>query len=348
MKKLLEKLDNRIHEPKTERVLLVLLPCIAVLISAAILAPRLTFAINYYIRQHPISAPSETAASYEETVPAGDPYSGPVSLPAPVPAAEAEVTEEYTVSADPLPPQTSSGWRERDGSRYYLDGSGNPAAGLKSIDGRLYYFNQYGVCASSLGIDVSFYNKGINWPAVKAQGIDFAIIRAGGRGWETGLLYDDSCFRQNINEARTAGLKLGVYYYSTAVDAVEAVQEASLVLERLHGAPLDFPIFIDVEQSGDYPAGRSDRLNKAQRFEIISAFCGTVRNAGYKAGVYSGQSFYKYNLDFGTLSQYYIWLASYTSGNRLPDFSGEYDMWQFTDRGVVNGITGKVDMNAIF
>jgi len=256
----------------------------------------------------------------------------------------------YSVNAVPVTEIVTvpMGWQEIDGSTYYYNGYGNPVTGLKSIDGKLYYFNQYGVKAKSLGIDVSFYNEGINWPAVKSQGIDFAIIRVGGRGWETGLLYDDACFQQNLIGARAAGLKVGVYFYSTATDAVEAVQEASLVLERLNGVALDYPIFIDVEQSGDYPYGRADQLSKSSRSEIVNAFCATVINSGYRAGVYSGQNFFQNHIDHASLTQYYIWLASYTSSNLLPSFGGHYDMWQFTDSGVVNGINGKVDMNVIY
>lgn len=265
-------------------------------------------------------------------------------------AADGKPLSVYSVTATPVTElvTTLMGWQEIDGNTYYYDGYGNPVVGLKSIDGKLYYFNQYGIKARSLGIDVSFYNEGINWPAVKAQGIDFAIVRVGGRGWETGLLYDDVCFQQNLNGARAAGLKVGVYFYSTAIDAVEAVQEASLVLERLNGTALDYPIFIDVEQSGDYPYGRSDQLSKTMRNEIVTAFCQTVINSGYRAGVYSGQNFFANHIDHNALSQYYIWLASYTSNNKLPGYGGHYDMWQFTDGGVVNGIKGKVDMNVIF
>ncbi len=240
------------------------------------------------------------------------------------------------------------GWQEIDGNTYYYNQDSKPVTGLKNIDGKMYYFNQFGVCAKSLGIDVSFYNEGINWHAVKAQGVDFAIIRVGGRGWESGLMYDDTCFRQNLLEAKAAGLNVGVYFYSTAIDSVEAVQEASLVLERLGGTSLDYPVFIDVEWSGEYPNGRADKLGKLQRTEIINAFCETVASAGYRTGVYSGQNFFLYNLELASLSKYTIWLASYTSFNAVPSFSGRYDIWQFTDNGVVNGISGKVDMNAVF
>lgn len=256
----------------------------------------------------------------------------------------------YAVTATPVTEtvDTMVGWQTIDGNTYYYNADGNKVTGLKSIDGKLYYFNEFGARADALGIDVSFYNEGINWPAVKAQGIDFAIIRVGGRGWSTGLLYDDSCFQQNLSGAKSAGLRVGVYFYTTAVDAVEAVQEASLVLDRLGGAALELPVFIDMEASGDYPLGRSDRLSKAQRTEIINAFCSTVEHSGYQPGVYSGRNFFRDELEYSFLTRYTIWLASYTSFNRVPDFNGRYDIWQFTDSGVVNGINGVCDMNAVF
>ncbi len=256
----------------------------------------------------------------------------------------------FAVTAVPITETVSTlvGWQTIDGNTYYYNADGDKVTGLKSIDGRLYYFNEFGVRAQALGVDVSFYNEGVNWPAVKAQGIDFAIIRVGGRGWETGLLYDDACFRQNLSNALAAGLRVGVYFYTTAVDAVEAVQEASLVLDRLGGAALELPVYIDMEASGDYPNGRSDKLSKAQRTEIINAFCATIENSGYKPGVYSGRNFFRDELEYSFLTRYNIWLASYTSFNRVPDFNGRYDIWQFTDSGVVNGITGVCDMNAMF
>lgn len=330
MIKLLKKIWDKMNEPQNEQVLIVLLPCIAILTAGFILAPRLFYFISDpLIKENlpPSPSPLPTADLVEIQV------ITPTITPEPV-----IVFEEF-----PTPSEPATTIPE-----FLYDDYGNPDPGLKNIDGKIYYFNQHGQRAKSLGIDVSFYNKGINWPAVKAQGIDFAIIRAGGRGWETGLIYDDDCFRQNLDGARAAGLKVGVYFYSTAINAAEAVQEANYVIKCLNGTKLDFPIFFDIEQSGEYPYGRADRLNKTLRSDTVNAFCSTVVNSGYRAGIYSGQSFLKYHIDYNSLSQYYIWLASYTRNNRLPSFSAHYDMWQFTDSGVVNGIRGKVDMNAIF
>ncbi len=240
------------------------------------------------------------------------------------------------------------GWQTIDGQEYFIYEDGTMAVGLKRIGGKLYYFNENGVKARSVGIDVSFYNENINWQAVKAQGIDFAIIRVGGRGWASGVLYGDTRTQDYLRGAHSAGVKVGVYFYSTAINPYEAVEEASVALSTIGGIPLDYPIFIDMEYSGDYPDGRADQLTASQRSEIAVAFCETIRNSGYRPGVYASQNYFKSAINYGTISGYTIWLASYTKDNKLPNFSNRYDIWQFTDRGQVDGMDGGVDMNVIF
>ena len=276
-----------------------------------------------------------------------DPYYVPTPEPTPFqpPEQVPPPTEEATPEPTPEPPW---GWKESGGSRYYLLENGDPLTGLHMVDGRLRYFNLYGQAASALGIDVSYHNKAINWDAVRAQGIDFAIIRLGYRGWETGLLHDDICFLQNLRGAKAAGLRVGVYIYSTAVNAAEAQEEAAFVLARLKGFPLDLPVWFDTEQSGDYPYGRADRLHKVRRYEIVSAFRRAIADGGYRVGVYSGQNYLKNHVAFHTLAEDPVWLASYTVWNKLPDFPYYYDMWQFTDGGSVAGIRGMVDMNVVY
>ncbi len=268
-------------------------------------------------------------------VPSPEPTALPAPLLTPVPTPEPD-------------PESPWGWKDFDGYRFYIDDNGNAVTGLHLIDGSLHYFNRNGLAASSLGVDVSYHNKGINWEAVKAQGIDFAIIRLGYRGWETGILHPDTRFVQNLRGARAAGLKVGVYLYSTAINAGEAAAEASYALSMLNGFSLDLPVYLDTEQSGDYPHGRADRLSKSRRYEVITSFCRTIEEGGYRAGVYSGQNFLKNHVAFHTISRYPVWLASYTVYNRLPDFPYDYDMWQFTDRGVVSGIRGIADLNAVY
>ena len=263
----------------------------------------------------------------------------------------------YKITATPATETVTTpvGWQTENGKSYYYDINGNKVTGLKSIDGKLYYFDDNGAKASSLGIDVSYFNGQIDWAKVKAQGIDFAIIRVAGRTWGSGILFEDSnSYKQMENggeylqQAKAAGLKVGVYVYSSAINANEAVEEASLALNILNGTALDLPVYIDMEYSGDYPNGRADKLSAQQRFEIVEAFCTTVKNGGYTPGVYAGQYYFESGaLNFSQVSKYNVWLASYTKDQKLPGFSG-YNMWQFTSAGTVNGISGNVDLNVIF
>ncbi|MBO5556834.1 MAG: hypothetical protein J5927_06580 [Oscillospiraceae bacterium] len=258
--------------------------------------------------------------------------------------------EDYAITATPVTEDISTrvGWQKTDGHMYYYDGWGNAVTGLKRIDGKLYFFAPDGVRAQSLGVDVSYYNEDIDWKAVREQGVDFAIVRVGGRGWSSGLLYGDARTRQYLLGARAAGLRVGVYFYSTAVNVREAAEEARAAVQTVAGIPLDFPIFVDTEFSGDFPNGRSDRLSTFHRTEILSAFCSTVQQSGYSAGVYAGEHFYQYILDYNALARYRIWMASYTEEGQLPGFAERYDIWQFTDRGLIPGLPGHVDLNVIF
>lgn len=340
MKKRIKHLLDKTSEPRTEKLLLIFLPFLTLVLVALILAPG----ILSILEEAPL-LPPETAATTEPAEAEGlarlqeEEAQLPLPTPEPTPI---PTPEPITVSES----GALLGWQQIAGSTYYYDRSGTPVTGVQIIDGKLYFFDQYGVKAEQLGIDVSFYNKFITWPAVAAQGIDFAILRAGGRGWETGLIYDDRWFQRNLKEARAAGIDLGVYFFSTATNPAEAEEEARYVLACLGGTRLELPIFIDVEYSGDYPHGRADNLSRSQRELIINAFCRTVMDHGYAAGVYSGQNYFKNNLDMRSLTKYTLWLASYTKNTRLPNYPGHYDLWQFTDNGRVNGISGVVDMNA--
>lgn len=191
------------------------------------------------------------------------------------------------------------------------------------------------------GIDVSDWNGDIDWDKVKAEGIEFVIIRAGYRGSVTGSIVQDARFEANIRGAQTAGLKVGVYFFTQAVNAVEAVEEASAVLKLVQEYPLDYPIFIDTESAG----GRADGLDKETRTLVCEAFCRTVGNAGYRAGVYANRHWYNDNVDVSRLGAYYIWLAEYRG---TPLYQGYYQMWQHTSQGKVNGIKGNVDLDIAY
>lgn len=220
-------------------------------------------------------------------------------------------------------------------------------ADLVYSDGVMRYYDMYGREAKELGIDVSFYNNQIDWYALKQQGIDFAVIRLGGRGWGGGVLYDDRQTQIFLREAKQAGIRVGAYFYSTARNPTEALEEAVYAVTILNGETLDLPIFLDMEFSGDYPEGRSDLLNATARADIIEMFCRAVDAAGYRAGYYVSEAFYRYNLDADAVSYLPLWLASYTVDNMLPYYVTDFELWQMTDSVRMGGMDGQTDFNVI-
>lgn len=234
-----------------------------------------------------------------------------------------------------------TGWQTIDNATYYFDKNGNYVTGKQVIQGVEYTFSNNGVLSVGggiLGIDVSKHNGTINWTAVKNAGVSFVIIRCGYRGSTQGALVEDAMFRRNIEGAQAAGLKVGVYFYSQAVNEVEAVQEASMVLSLVKNYKISYPIFIDTEQSG----GRADRISRETRTAVCRAFCETIKNGGYTPGIYSSKSWFMNNLNVSSLSSYKIWLAQYAT---KPTYTGRYDLWQSTDKGRISGISTNVDLN---
>ena len=145
-------------------------------------------------------------------------------------------------------------------------------------------------------------------------------------------------FEENIKGATKAGLKVGVYFFTQATDEVEAVYEASFVLDRIKNYKISYPVFLDVEASG----GRGDKIDKAARTAVCKAFCQTIQNAGYTAGIYANKTWLENRIDTGELGAYKVWLAQYVAE---PTYTGRYDMWQYTCTGKISGISGDVDLN---
>ncbi|MBQ9989621.1 MAG: glycoside hydrolase family 25 protein [Lachnospiraceae bacterium] len=194
------------------------------------------------------------------------------------------------------------------------------------------------------GIDVSRWNEAIDWAQVKEQGVGFAIIRAGYRGSVTGSLVEDWYFKQNIKGATEAGIPVGIYFFTQAVNQVEAVEEASMVLELCKEYDLTYPIFIDTEGAGG--EGRADNLDVQTRTAVCEAFCETIRNSGYQGGIYASKNWYNNRLDTSRLpDDIVIWLAEYADA---PSYDKKYHMWQYSSSGRIPGIEGRVDMNLSF
>lgn len=242
--------------------------------------------------------------------------------------------ETETVYAD--------GWQNIQGKTYYFKNS-QAVTGWNQIDGLQYYFNGDGSLGSHLVIDVSTYNGDIDWNRVKEAGIDYAIIRVGYRGYETARLVKDKRFDTNMSNATAAGVKVGAYIVTQAVNTNEAVEEASFIISSCSGYNVSLPLAIDVESAGN-GSGRGDKISVAERTAVINAFVQTIRGAGYSAMVYANKDWMTNRINAGGLaSGSTVWLAQYRSS---CTYGGSYQMWQFTESGSIPGISGNVDMSA--
>ena len=236
---------------------------------------------------------------------------------------------------------TYYGWQTIDGATYYFDKNGKKVTGQQVIQGISYTFSSDGVRSGTIGIDVSKYQKNINWSKIKNAGINFVIIRCGYRGYGSGVLVQDEMFVSHITGAKAAGLRVGIYFFSQAINEAEAVEEASMAISLAKKYGINMPIAIDSEYANG-GKGRADGLSKSDRTKITRAFCDTVKNSGYTPMVYASKSWFSNHLDVSKLSSYRIWVAHYAE---KCGYTGNYHIWQNTDKGKVDGYSGYLDMN---
>lgn len=199
---------------------------------------------------------------------------------------------------------------------------------------------------SHRGIDVSKYNQKIDWNKVAESGIEFAFVRVGFRGYGSGDIVLDEMFKSHVRGAKSAGLKVGVYFFTQAVTTKEAEEEAQFILDqiRLTDITVDFPIVFDVEKVNVNTA-RAENLSVEDRTAITIAFCEKIKEAGYTPMIYGNIKCFMNMLDMSMLKDYKKWFAYYDSSLYFPyEISG----WQFSDKGKVNGIDGEVDINIWF
>lgn len=194
------------------------------------------------------------------------------------------------------------------------------------------------------GIDVSTHQGNIDWKKVKADGVKFAIIRLGFRGYGTGKVLIDDKFHQNMKGATANGIKVGVYFYSQAISTAEAVEEAEMVLKNIKGYELDYPIVFDIEDAGAKNA-RTNGMSVKKATDITIAFCERIKKAGHHPMIYTNSRWFVSKLDMTRLTKYDKWLAQYYN---TPFFPYQFQIWQYTGKGRVNGIRGDVDMNISF
>lgn len=201
------------------------------------------------------------------------------------------------------------------------------------------------VKVSMEGIDVSKWQYDIDWKKVAAAGVDYAIIRLGYRGTAAeGNCAMDPYFEQNIKGALAAGVQVGVYYFTQAITVEEAIEEANIVIEALKGYNVTFPVVYDTEYR---EGGRANEMPNAERTACAKAFCDTILAAGYTPAIYTSTNWGILNLNLEELQGYDLWYAYYGEPEDLY-LPYEFTMWQYTDSGKVNGISGSVDINISF
>ena len=239
-----------------------------------------------------------------------------------------------------------SGWRTSGGKTYYYSQTTNkPVTGIQCIDNKLYYFNADGVLENgkTFGVDVSKYQKNIDWKQIKKAGVSFVIVRIGYRGYgASGTLVLDPMFEEHFTNVKNAGLKVGVYFFSQATTEEEAKEEAFACAYVLNGRKLDYPIFFDTEASGaSNGSGRADGLGMEDRTKCAIAFCEEVKAQGYKPGVYASTLWYRKRVNLNSLKKYTIWNAHYGVASSPIDCA----LWQGTCTARLPGYKGDMDVN---
>lgn len=207
---------------------------------------------------------------------------------------------------------------------------------------------------TTFGIDVARYQGTIDWEAVASENIDFAMVRVGYRSQEDGRIIADSNARYNMQEASEYGLKLGVYFFSTAISEEEAVEEADWVADFVSQYPITYPVVYDCEGFND-PDSRQYGMSTRERTDIALRFLEAIEEHGYEAMFYGAKNDLQEEAQWDTSKiekKYKIWVAQYPDdpdpATDTSSYTGEHHMWQYTCEGEVAGISAGVDRNVAY
>lgn len=219
----------------------------------------------------------------------------------------------------------------------------NNANFSKNSNGEITY-SENGAVVSHKGIDISRYQGNIDFSKVKQSGIEYAIIRCGYRGYSGGTITDDSSFDTYMRDALSNDIKVGAYFFSQALTKDEAVEEADYVISKLKPYNVTCPVAIDVEEV-NAGSSRQNTLTNEALTDTVIAFCDRIKEAGYTPMIYANSRYFAGKLDMSRLEDYEKWYAFYAD---VPYMPYEFSMWQYTNTGSVDGISGNVDLNISF
>lgn len=214
---------------------------------------------------------------------------------------------------------------------------------LKNEQGRFSYYEE-GNLVSQTAVDVSDLQGKIDWERVSEDGIDFAMIRLGRRGYTEGNIYLDNYYYENVSGVQSEGMPFGVYFFSQAITEDEAIEEANFVIKHLSGSGISYPVVFDHEpvESAD---GRANNLSKNELTHITKAFCQKIEDAGYTPMIY-GNAFDMERLNLNDLKGIDIWYAEYESSQPTGQF--DFAMWQYSSTANVSGINTQADLSILF
>lgn len=207
-----------------------------------------------------------------------------------------------------------------------------------------YYHYEDDKYRSLVGIDISSHQEDVDFKKVKDSGVDFVYLRLGYRGYVNGKISIDKYFETNYKNAKEAGLQVGVYFFSQAIDEKEAMEEAFFTLENIVNKKIDLPIVYDLEEI-DYDDSRIKDISGEQRSNNAMSFIQKVTENGYEGMIYTNLYWSTEFFDLHQILNYDIWFAQY---NDLPDFIYPFKIWQYSDSGIVDGINYPVDLNIMF
>lgn len=198
---------------------------------------------------------------------------------------------------------------------------------------------------SKLGVDVSSYQKNINWKKVKEAGVEFAILRIGYRGYgESGKLIEDPMFEKNYANATREGIEIGVYFFSQSVNEDEIKEEAEFVCQKLEGKEISYPVVFDLEKIKNDEA-RTDNLTTEEITSMTEKFCQLIQEKGYTPCIYGNAKTFTTKMKLEQFNDYSKWYADY---QEKPIYIYDFEIWQYTETGKINGISGNVDLNLQF
>ncbi len=210
-----------------------------------------------------------------------------------------------------------------------------------SISGDMFKTYEDDTYTSELGIDVSSHQKDIDWDKVKEAGIEFVYIRCGYRGYQTGLLNTDEMFYDHYNGAKEAGLKVGVYFFSHAINIDEAIEEAYYTYELIKDLDIDLEVVYDLEDI-DYDESRLEGVSSDTRTDCAMAFSSKIQELGYDPMIYTNLYWTEIHYDLEKVMNYPIWFAQYSD---TPDFPYYFTLWQYTNSALFDGVDVQTDIN---